>query len=147
MVRGLSSLSMLWSVLMMVALLFYAVPAQAQDGSVYLKITKASFVVGVGGGHGTLQYGGKTYNLSVSGLKVGLTIGLASVELVGQVTGLTRPGDIEGTYTSATGSATLGGGVSSVTMENTRGVRMSLRGRQVGLEASLDLGGITIRMK
>ena len=129
------------------AAMLHTTPAGAASGSVYIKITKASFVVGVAGGSGTLQFGGKTYRLDVSGLKAGLTIGVASVELVGTATGLMTARDIEGTYTSATGSATLGGGVSSVVLENNRGVRINLRGRQVGLEASLDLGGITIRMK
>ena len=124
-----------------------AQPAQAESGRIQIKITKAGFVVGVSGGSGTLFYKGKSYPLSVSGLKVGLTIGVASAEFVGPVSNLRRAGDISGTYTSATGSAALGGGVSSVVLENQKGVKISLRGRQKGIEASLDVGGITIRLK
>ena len=121
--------------------------AQAQNSTVHIQVTKAGFVVGVSGGSGTLNHEGKTYPLTVSGLKVGFTIGVASAEFVGTVEGLKRPQDIAGTYTSATGSLALGGGVSSVVLENQNGVRLSLRGRQKGIEASLDVGGITVKLR
>ena len=39
-----------------------------------LKITKVGFIVGVGGGSGTLNFKGKSYRLSIGGVSAG-TIG------------------------------------------------------------------------
>ena len=127
--------------------LLHATPAQAQDGRIHLKITKTSFLVGIGGGRGTLYYQGKSYPLSVGGLKAGLTIGVATVELVGNAYNLTRVSDIEGTYNAASGSAALIAGAASVILQNSRGVKLKVSGKQIGLELSLDIGGMTIRLK
>src|SRR5215470_17125089 len=57
-------------------------PSNAETGSVRLRITKAGFIVGVGGGSGTLVFRGRSYPLRVGGISVG-TIGVASADLVG----------------------------------------------------------------
>jgi hypothetical protein len=38
---------------------------------VRLKVTKAGFIIGVGGGSGVLHFKGKNYRLSVSGMSIG----------------------------------------------------------------------------
>ena len=48
----------------------------AETGTVRLKITKVGFIVGVGGGSGTLTFQGRQYRLSVGGVSAG-TIGAA----------------------------------------------------------------------
>ena len=48
--------------LMLVAL---STQSRAQTGTVTIKIVKAGFIVGVGGGSGTLTYNGKSYRLSI----------------------------------------------------------------------------------
>ena len=54
----------------------------AETGSVRFNIVKAGFIVGIGGGSGTLDFQGRDYRLSIGGINVG-TIGASAVDLVG----------------------------------------------------------------
>ena len=65
----------------------------------------------------------------------------------GQVYNLRRARDIEGTYGAIEASAAAGVGPQNMVLENTRGVRLVLRGRQTGLEASLSSAGFKISLK
>ena len=121
--------------------------ASAQDASIELDIFKAGFIIGGGGGHGVLQYKGHGYPLKVGGISLGATIGVSKAELIGEVSNLNKPEDIAGTYTAVGGSAVLGGGVTSADLQNTNGVRLSLHGRSIGLELSLDLSGLQISLR
>ena len=117
--------------------------ASADSGTVRLKVTKAGFIVGVGGGSGVLNFHGKNYRLSIGGVSAG-TIGVAGADLVGTATNLHRASDIAGVYTAASASVAVAGGGKVVTLQNSNGVVLTLRGRQVGFEASLSLSGMTI---
>jgi hypothetical protein len=97
--RGIGAMSAL------VALAGLATPSEAQTGTVRVEIVKAGFIVGVGGGNGTLLYNGRRYPFSVSGLSLGATIGASKTELVGQAYNLRQPSDLGGTYSA------VGGGV------------------------------------
>ena len=121
--------------------------AQAQQPTIEINISKAGFVVGVSGGNGTLFYQGKSYPLSVGGLSLGLTIGLSKAQMIGEVEGLKTLTDIQGTYGRIGASAAAGVGGQNMLLENGKGVRLRLRGRQQGVEASLDAGGLTIKLK
>src|SRR5215470_6774376 len=77
-----------------------ATPSQAQSGTVRINVVKAGFIVGAGGGSGTLHFQGHTYPLSIGGLSLG-TLGVASASLVGTATNLHRASDIAGTYGAA----------------------------------------------
>jgi hypothetical protein len=120
---------------------------QARDTSIRLVIYKAGYIVGIRGGEGMMYYKGKRYKLSVGGVSLGATIGASRAELIGQVRNLRRAGDIVGTYTAVGGSAVIAGGVSAVELENSKGVRLSLSGRSIGLELSLDLAGMQIDLR
>jgi hypothetical protein len=119
--------------------------SRAQTGSVRLHIVKAGFIVGVGGGSGTLVYHGKRYPLSVGGIGVG-SLGVAAVDLVGSASNLHSPADIAGTYGAAGAGATFVGGAAVARLQNEKGVVLELRGAQVGFQVSLGLGGMTIAM-
>ena len=54
--------------------------------------------------------------------------------------------DIEGTFTSLGASAAIGGGGANVLARNQNGVQIELQGTQVGLDASLDMGGATVSL-
>jgi hypothetical protein len=118
----------------------------AASGTVQLKVTKVGFIVGVGGGSGTLHFQGRTYRLSVGGVSAG-TIGAAGANLVGTATNLRTAADIAGTYSAAAASVAVAGGVKAVTLQNSNGVVLTLRGKQVGFEASLSLSGLTISLQ
>ena len=75
-------------------------PSHAQIGIVHLKIVKVGFIVGLGGGNGTLTYHGHIYRLKVGGIHVG-TIGIAGAHLAGTASNLRSPYDIAGTYGAA----------------------------------------------
>jgi hypothetical protein len=120
--------------------------ADAQStGQVRFRVASAGFIIGGGGGTGTLTFKGKSYPLQVSGLSAG-TIGVASAEFVGTARNLRSPQDIVGTYSAAGAGVTVAGGVSAVTLQNAKGVELQLRGRQAGFSATLGIGGVEIRM-
>ena len=118
----------------------------AETGSVRLRVTKVGFIVGVGGGSGVLSFRGQNYRLGVGGVSVG-TIGAAGADLVGTATNLRSAADIVGTYTAVSASVAVAGGGKVATLQNSNGVVLHLRGRQIGLEASLSLSGMTLSMQ
>lgn len=132
----------------MMAAVMLTAPSQsyAETGSVRLKITKVGFIVGVGGGSGTLNFKGRTYRLSVGGINVG-TIGASAVDLAGTAHNLRTAADIVGTYTQGSAALAIVGGGRVATLQNANGVVIKVRGPAVGLEASLSLSGITISMQ
>jgi len=121
--------------------------AQAPSGTIEFKVFKVGFIVGAGGGSGTLIYQGKRYPLSIGGISLGATIGASSADLVGEVYNLTKPTDIQGTYSAASAGAAIAGGGMAASLQNSRGVVLKVRGKQIGLEFSLDLGGLSIKLK
>jgi hypothetical protein len=123
-----------------------ALPSYADSGTVRFRVVKAGFIFGAGGGSGTLVFHGRSYPLSIGGLSVG-TIGAASADVVGRAHNLRRPQDIAGTYTAVGAGVAIAGGGTAARLRNANGVVMELRGRQVGLEASLNLSGITVSMR
>jgi hypothetical protein len=133
---------------MVAAIFLTAAPTRsyAETGSVRLKITKVGFIVGVGGGSGTLTFRGKTYRLSIGGVSAG-TIGAAGADLVGTASNLRTAADIAGTYSAVSGGVAVGGGAKGATLRNANGVVLQLQGRQVGFEASLSLSGLTISLQ
>lgn len=133
------------AVVMMV--LGVAAPAKAQSGSIQIEIYKAGFIVGVSGGSGTLHHGGRAYPLTIGGVSLGATIGASRAELLGEVYNLRRPSDIEGTYTAVQAGVAVAGGEKVAELQNSKGVLLKIRGRQIGLEFSLDLSGMQIALK
>ncbi len=123
-----------------------APPSYAESGTVRLRITRAGFIVGAGGGTGTLVFHGRSYPLSVGGLSVG-TFGAASADVVGRAFNLRRPQDIVGTYTAVGAGVAIAGGATAARLQNQNGVVMEVRGRQIGLEASLNLSGMCVSMR
>ena len=115
-------------------------------GTVRIQIVKAGFIVGVGGGKGTLTFNGKSYPLSIGGVSVG-TIGVATVNLEGTARNLRTATDIAGTYGAASASVAIVGGAKVATLKNEKGVILELHGVQLGLEASLSLSGMTIALQ
>jgi hypothetical protein len=121
--------------------------ADAQTtGTVRFQVAKAGFIIGVGGGTGTLRFKGKTYPLRVEGLSAG-TIGVAQADLVGTASNLRDPTDIVGSYSAAGAGVAIAGGARSIQLQNSKGVVLNLRGKQAGFEASLGVGGATITMQ
>jgi hypothetical protein len=134
------------AVLAMTALAAAPTKSYAQSGTVRLHLVKAGFIIGVGGGSGVLYYHHHAYRLSVGGIGLG-SIGIAAVDLVGTALNLHSPYDIVGTYGGAGASGAFVGGGAVATVQNERGVVLSLRGVQAGFQVSLGLAGMTISMR
>jgi hypothetical protein len=118
----------------------------AETGSVPFNIVKAGFIVGFGGGSGTLNFQGRNYQLSIGGLNVG-TIGASAVELVGTAENLRTATDIVGAYTQGSAALAIVGGGRVAELRNANGVVIRVSGPAIGLEAALSLSGITIAME
>jgi hypothetical protein len=135
------------AVLVAAAMLMVAtLPSQADTGTVRFRVGSAGFIVGVGGGSGTLTFHGKTYPLRISGVSLGM-IGVSSADLVGRARNLRRASDIAGSYTAVGAGLAVAGGASTARMQNANGVVLEVRGTKVGFSASLDLSGLTISMQ
>lgn len=121
-------------------------PAEAKSGQIQFRLTRAGFIIGFAGGNGVLVFEGKRYPISVGGVSMGATIGAASADLVGRVYNLRRPADIEGAYSATGAGLAVAGGGTSARLRNARGVVLELRGKQIGLMASIDLSGLSVRL-
>ena len=121
--------------------------AEAATGSIALKIFRAGFIIGVGGGSGSLIFQGTRYPLSVGGVSLGATIGAAGAELIGTAYHLHDVHDIEGVYSAVGAGLSVAGGGSVAQLSNSHGVLLKLKGRRIGFMFSIDLGGLSISLK
>jgi hypothetical protein len=133
---------------MLAAVLLAGAPSRsyADTGSVSIKFTKVGFFVGAAGGSGTLTFHHHHYRLRIRGVSAG-TIGAAGARLVGTASNLRFATDIEGTYSAVSTGIAVAGGTKSAVLRNSRGVVLQLQGKQVGLEASVSVAGLTISLR
>ena len=120
--------------------------AEKPDATVRMTGKAVSAGVGYSWGSGVLSYQGKDYPFSVSGLSAG-NIGLASVDVSGEVLNLKDLNDFNGTYTSVGAGATVGGGGGAMRMRNQNGVVMNVVGTSKGLSFKLGVDGMKIELK
>jgi len=130
------------------ALLMLSAPTRsyAQSGSVSIRVVNAGFIVGVGGGSGTLVFNGRRYALSIGGIGIG-TIGIAEARMSGRALHLRSPADIAGTYAAVGAGVAIIGGPKVARLQNANGVVLELHGVQLGLQVSLNLSGMTIALR
>ena len=121
--------------------------AFAQSATIQFTVVKAGYFVGVSGGDGVLTYKGRNYPISIGGVSLGLTFGASKADMIGEVYNLRQPSDIAGTYTEVQAGLAIAGGAKTARLRNAKGVELHVRGRQIGLEVALDLGGIGISLK
>jgi len=122
-------------------------PTRAETGTVRIQVAKAGFIVGIGGGSGTLVFKGRQYPLSVGGLSLGATIGASKADFVGRAYNLHRASDIAGTYSAVGGSVAAAGGASAIRLQNAKGVVLEMQGRNIGLEFNVNVSGVTIALR
>jgi hypothetical protein len=121
-------------------------PSYADTGTVRMRITKAGFVLGVGGGTGILHFKGHNYLLRIDGISAG-TIGVATADLAGTASNLRTAADIAGAYSAISSGVAFAGGAKAARLQNAKGVVLDLRGAQVGFEVSLSLSGASISLQ
>ncbi len=151
--RGMKVLSGLRAGLLAIAaltvgsLLGAASVANADDGTIFIRIFKAGFVIGGSAGEGTLTFQGRTYPLSIGGLSYGFTFGASETRFHGTVSNIHRPSDINGVYAQGGAGAAAIKGAQAVVLANQNGAVLTLTGEQAGLIVSLDLSGLALSLK
>jgi hypothetical protein len=116
-----------------------------------IRVSAKSVALGAGysWGDGTLQYQGKDYPFSVTGLSL-VNIGISGFTGVGKVYDLKRVSDFSGTYAGTGATFAVAGGASDITIRNANGVVIVLSGdqtKQSGTQFSLAAGGVNIKLK
>jgi hypothetical protein len=127
-------------------LIVATLPSLADSGSVRLRVTSAGFIIGAGGGTGTLTFRGRSYPLRLGGVSLGM-IGISSADLVGRARNLRQASDIAGSYTAVGAGLAIAGGAATARLQNANGVVLEVRGTKVGFAASLNLSGLQISMQ
>jgi lipid-binding SYLF domain-containing protein len=121
--------------------------ANADDGTISIRIFKAGFIVGGSAGSGVLTFQGRSYPLSIGGLSYGFTFGASETHFHGTVSNIRRPSDVVGVYAQGGAGAAAGRGAQAVVLANQRGAVLTLTGEQNGLIVSLDLSGLALSLK
>ncbi len=127
--------------------LLASVPARAGTGTIQMEIYKAAFIVGASGGSGTLVFQGQAYPLKLTGLSAGWQLALSKATLSGNVKNINRPQDIEGVFSAAGAGLAVAAGGKAAVMVNGNGVTIEVAGTQMGVDFSLNLEGLNIRLK
>jgi hypothetical protein len=136
-----------WMALMaLVAAIGIATPSHATTGTVRVTVAKAGFIVGAGGGRGTLAFRHRLYPFTVQGLSVGLTAGASISKLVGRAEYINELGDFTGTYAVMGAGGALIAGVGGVQLKNAKGVVITLQGPKGGLEVSANAAKVVITL-
>ncbi len=120
-------------------------PSAATVGTVQFSGGNVAVGIGYTWGSGTLVYRGQTHHFSISGLAAA-SIGVASVDASGEVSGLNNLADFNGSYSQIGAGATVAVGGSVVSMKNSSGVVMNVRSTKVGLHFQLGGGGATVKL-
>jgi hypothetical protein len=131
-----------------------AAPVKAQEppkgkpsATVRIQQIQVAFIGSGAVGGGTLNYGGKSYPITVGGLGVG-GMGASKLTASGAVYGLTRKEDFAGAYVQVRKGWALGDhGKGTLWLRNGNGVTMKLNTRRKGLQTSLGADGVVIGFK
>ena len=138
-----------WMVLMMMILVVGTDAALAQDGrpDARLAFSSTSFglLFGYQQGQGALEFQGRKYPLTVSGIKVA-TLGITKVDTLGQVYRLRELADFPGRYIVVEGGLTVVQGGGNAVLRNEKGVMLYLQNVQYGLDLTLGGGGVDIAL-
>jgi|ERR1700675_2413654 hypothetical protein len=134
------------AVMALAAAVGVAAPSHAITGTVRVTVAKAGFIVGAGGGQGTLIFRHRSYPFTVQGLSLGLTVGASINKLVGRADHINELGDFAGTYSVVGAGGALIGGVGGVQLRNNKGVIITLQGPKGGLEVSANVTKVVITL-
>ncbi len=134
------------SLVLALALPVGAALADEPSGTISVKLTSASAVMGASWGQGVLTFGDRTYAFKVKGLKV-LSVGIKKASVNGEVYNLSNATDLAGTYKEASkgGLTLIKGKKGTVVVENDKGVVINVLGSAKGMDVGLTKGGLTIK--
>ena len=120
--------------------------AAAPSATVRLEAKQVAAGVGWAWGDGVLNYGGKQHRFKLSGLTA-VGVGASRADATGEVYGLKKLDDFEGTYASVEASGAVAAGAGIATMRNVKGVRITLHATSQGVAAQAGPEGIKITLE
>jgi hypothetical protein len=118
-------------------------------GLVTLQLKSIALGVGASWGDGMLNFQGKNYPFSISGISL-VDIGLSDFTGAGKVYDMKNPGDLSGTYGAVESTFAIAGGNTAISMKNQNGVTIVILkndGQESGTQLSLGPGGMKINLK
>ena len=124
----------------------YRKEGQAPDATVKVQSRSVALGAGVNWGDGVLNYQGKDYPITVSGLSL-LDLGVSSVSATGKVYFLNKVSDFSGNYFATQATFAVAGGGGELVMANGNGVFIALQSEQKGTRLSLGASGVSLKLK
>ncbi len=118
-------------------------------GVVTLNLKSVALGVGATQGEGVLNFQGKEYPFSISGLSL-VDVGVSRFIGAGKVYDMKSPKDLAGTYGATQTTFAIAGGASTMSMKNEKGVTIAVlknEGKESGTQFTLGPGGMKIAMK
>ena len=119
------------------------------SGLVTLNMTSVALGVGSTRGDGVLNFQGKSYPFSLSGLSL-VDVGVSNFTGAGKVYDLKSPADLTGTYAASQTTFAIAGGDAAMSMKNDRGVTIVVlknEGEKSGTQLTMGPAGMKIMMK
>jgi hypothetical protein len=116
------------------------------DATLMMSEGQVALGIGWSWGKGTLSYKGKKYEFKVDGLSV-VDVGITKATAKGGVYNLKKLEDFDGSYTTASAEATLGGGVGAADLRNANGVNIKLVTTTKGVNLKLAASGVELYLK
>ncbi len=115
--------------------------------SATLRLESTSVAIGVGRswGNGTLRFQDKDHEFKVSGLSLA-DVGVSKVTATGEVWGLEKLEDFNGTYNGVDLGVTVAGGAGGIAMRNENGVYIKMRSAGRGVKLSIATHGTKLTL-
>ncbi|GAN87673.1 hypothetical protein LU298_03715 [Komagataeibacter intermedius] len=124
----------------------HAADALGQNtATITFTLSAADLGAGMSWGKGVLTFEGHDYPFRIRGGS-GAAIGFSRTHATGTVYNLYRVADIEGTYWSVQGEATVGAGKGAAVMENNNGIHIKFSSRSTGARLAFSVERLTISL-
>ncbi len=115
-------------------------------GQVTIKLKQMAAGVGLEWGSGVLTYEGKQYTFKVKGINLG-GVGITSVTAQGNVYNLFSLGEFPGRYMATGAAVALFKGAEGEAFRNSKGVHITLKAVEKGVNLKIGPDGFTIKME
>ena len=124
----------------------YRKEGQQPDATVKIQSRSVALGAGVSWGDGVLNYQGKDYPVTVSGLSL-LDLGVSNVSATGKVYFLKNVSDFSGNYFATQATFSVAGGGGEIVMANGNGVYVAVQSEQAGTRLTLGASGVSLKLK
>ena len=119
------------------------------SGLVTLNFKSVGVGIGSSSGEGVLNYQGREYPFTISGLNLG-DLGVSSFQGAGKVYDLKNVNDFTGNYAGSEAGFAVRGGQSELSMRNSKGVTvvvLASEGKESGTRIKLGASGVNIKLR